>query len=118
MTSAPLRASIGIQNLLQLPKVQRFDFVEVRCQSFPYGTIDQRSHASSPFLSQSRNPPRKALALSPARQPGGREFSFLTLPPPSTTSSGSSAVLNRSTTSATSCRHFFLPYFCNPRRPM
>ena len=28
-----------------------------------------------------RNPPRNALALSPARQPGGSSFSFLTLPP-------------------------------------
>ena len=49
--------------------------------------------------SHRRNPPTKALALSPARQPGGSSFSFLTLPPPSTTSSGSSAALRRSTTS-------------------
>src|SRR5262249_11696942 len=48
-----------------------------------------------------RNPPRKALALSPARECGGSVWSFLTLPPPITVSSGSSAVMKRATTSAT-----------------
>ena len=43
--------------------------------------------------SHSRNPPRKALALSPARHCGGSALSFLTLPPPSTVSSGSSAAM-------------------------
>src|SRR6185369_17201752 len=66
---------------------------------------------------QRRNPPRNALAFLPARQPGGSSFNFLTLPPPSTTSSGSMAATNRSTTSATYPRHFFLPYFSSPRIP-
>src|SRR5262249_11439127 len=56
-----------------------------------------RAH-SSPHR---RNPPRKALALSPARECGGSIWSFLTLPPPITVSSGSSAVMKRATTSAT-----------------
>src|SRR5213593_2627964 len=60
--------------------------------------------------SQRRNPPTKALAESPSRQPGGNSFSLLTLPPPSTTSSGSRAAIRRVTTSATYFRHFFLPY--------
>ena len=51
--------------------------------------------------------PRNALALSPARHPGGSSFSFLTLPPPSTTSSGSRAAIRRATTSAT-CAPFLL----------
>jgi transposase len=45
--------------------------------------------------SQRRNPPRNALALSPARQSLGRSFSFLTLPPPRTTSSGWRAPIRR-----------------------
>src|SRR6266404_2321333 len=36
-------------------------------------------------VSHRRNPPRKALRLSPARQPGGSFFNLWTLPPPSTT---------------------------------
>ncbi len=59
--------------------------------------------------SHRRNPPRNALALSPAGNLAGSSFSFLTLPPPRTTSSGSSAAVRRATTSATCCRHFFLP---------
>jgi hypothetical protein len=51
--------------------------------------------------SQMRNPPRNALALLPARQPGGKSFSFFTLPPPRTTSSGSRAAIKRATISAT-----------------
>src|SRR5262245_16638903 len=47
--------------------------------------------AEADFSAHRRNPPRRALALSPARHPFGSFFSFLTLPPPSTTSSGSSA---------------------------
>ena len=53
------------------------------------------------FFCQRRNPPTNALALSPARQPGGSSFSFLTFPPPKTTSSGSRAAMRRATTSAT-----------------
>src|ERR1700726_1858083 len=64
-----------------------------------------------------RKPPRNALSLSPARQTKGSFFSFFTLPPPSTTSSGSRAATKRFTTSATRLRHFFLPYFFNPRIP-
>src|SRR6516162_3926410 len=56
--------------------------------------------------SQSRNPPRNALALSPALQWGGSTFNFLTFPPPKTTSSGSSAAIRRATTSATCWDHF------------
>src|SRR5215831_6611346 len=48
-----------------------------------------------------RNPPRKALVLSPARECGGSAWSFLALPPPITVSSGSSAAIRRATTSAT-----------------
>src|SRR5262249_33610919 len=65
----------------------------------------------------SRNPPRKALSLSPARERGGSAWSFLTLPPPITVSSGSSAAMKRPTTSATLRRHFFLPWRSNPARP-
>jgi hypothetical protein len=43
----------------------------------------------------SRNPPRKALSLLPARDCGGSASSFLTLPPPITVSSGSSAAMRR-----------------------
>src|SRR5262245_1851385 len=64
-----------------------------------------------------RNPPRKALALSPARECGGSAWSFLTLPPPITVSSGSSAAIKRDTTSATCRRHFFLPWRSSPARP-
>src|SRR5262249_60797107 len=64
-----------------------------------------------------RNPPTKALALSPARHPGGSSCSFLTLPPPKTTYSGSRAAMRRAITSATSCRHFFLPRRSYPRTP-
>src|SRR5438309_774909 len=52
-------------------------------------------------ISQRRNPPRKALALSPARQPAGNLFNLSTFPPPRTMSSGSNAAARRSTTSAT-----------------
>src|SRR5258708_16839801 len=68
-------------------------------------------------VSHRRNPPRKALRLSPARQPGGSFFNLWTLPPPSTTSSGSRAVIRRCTTSATSRRHFLLPCLFSPRMP-
>src|SRR5262249_34285242 len=51
-------------------------------------------------------PPRKALALCPARQRGGNVSSFFTLPPPITVSSGCRAAVRRSTTSATRRRHF------------
>src|SRR5262245_4007890 len=67
--------------------------------------------------SQSRSPPRNALALSPARHRGGSAFSFFTLPPPRTTSSGSRAAIRRAATSATYWRHFFLPTRSNPRMP-
>ena len=68
--------------------------------------------------SHKRNPPRKALALSPAAATGRAvSFSFLTLPPPRTTSSGSRAGDQAATTSATCCRHFFLPSRSNPRMP-
>src|SRR5262245_32589489 len=66
---------------------------------------------------QRRNPPRNALALSPARTPLGSCFNFLTLPPPRTISSGSIAPARRVTTLATSRRHFLAPYFSNPRIP-
>src|SRR5262249_48873307 len=59
--------------------------------------------------SQRRKPPRKAFALSPARQPGGNASSWWTLPPPRTTSSGSSAAMRRATTSSTSRRHCASP---------
>src|SRR5574337_476081 len=64
-----------------------------------------------PAFCQRRKPPRNALALAPARHPGGNSFSFLTLPPPTTTSSGSKAALRRPTTSATWRRHFRFPCF-------
>src|SRR5215471_15031705 len=67
--------------------------------------------------SQSRNPPTKALALSPARELAGILFSSLALPPPITTSSGSRAATRRATTSLTYRRHFFLPCFSSPRAP-
>ena len=59
------------------------------------------ARAASRGSSQSRNPPRNALLLSPARHPSGSFFNFLTLPPPITTSSGSSTAISRSTTSST-----------------
>ena len=61
------------------------------------------------WFSHRRKPPRKALALSPARQPGGNLSSWWTLPPPRTTSSGSSAATRRLTTSSTSRRHCVRP---------
>src|SRR5262249_3031842 len=64
-----------------------------------------------------RNPPTKALALSPARHPGGSSCSFLTLPPPNTPSPGPRAAMRRAITSATCCRHFFLPSRSYPRAP-
>jgi hypothetical protein len=61
-----------------------------------------RSQAFDPMGgSQRRNPPLKALALVPARQPGGKSFNFFTLPPPRTTSSGSRAAIKRATISST-----------------
>src|SRR5215813_3907272 len=66
--------------------------------------------------SHNRKPPRKASTLSPPRHPSGSFFSFLTLPPPRTTSSRFRAGTRRPTQYATSCRHFFLPSRCNPRR--
>src|SRR5262249_29966477 len=70
-----------------------------------------------PALSQRRNPPTKALALSPARHPLGNSFSFFTLPPPGTNSSGSTGAIRRSTTSVTWRRHFFFPRFSKLRSP-
>src|SRR2546426_6456009 len=72
---------------------------------------------SSEAFSQRRNPPRKALALSPARQPGGNFSRCFTLPPPRTTSSGSNAAIKRATTSATLRRHFCFSHRSNPRSP-
>src|SRR6266511_638209 len=66
---------------------------------------------------QRQNPPTKALASSPLRQPVGCFFRLWTLPPPSTTSSGRRAAIKRVTTSATYLRHFFLPYRSSPRLP-
>src|SRR5208337_5521001 len=57
----------------------------------------------------SRNPPRNALALLPARQPLGSSLRTLTLPPPRTTSSGSRAASRAAMTSSTFFLHFFLP---------
>ena len=72
----------------------------------------------APLVScQRRKPPTKALALSPSRHPGGSSFSFLTLPPPRTTYSGSRAAMRRAMTSATCCRHFFLPSRSYPWTP-
>src|SRR5438445_12179998 len=56
---------------------------------------------SATAFSHRRNPPRNALALSPARQPAGSFLSFRALPPPSTTSSGSRAATRRFTASVT-----------------
>src|SRR6266446_5243771 len=55
--------------------------------------------------SHRRNPPRNALALLPARQPGRISSSFLTFPPPKITYSGSRAAMRRAITSTTCCRH-------------
>ncbi len=52
-------------------------------------------YSGSGAMSQSRNPPSKALALWPSRVFGGSSFSFLTLPPPNTTSVGWRAPINR-----------------------
>ena len=82
---------VGLEGLPGLAFGQRFD-------SLAFGTCSYRCcHVRTPFVSclllrtglcehsacsHRRNPPRNALALSPARQPGGSSFSFLTLPPP------------------------------------
>src|SRR6516225_30869 len=63
---------------------------------------------------QRRNPPTNAFRLSPALQPGGNFFRFLTFPPPRTTSSGSSAAIRRAITSLTICSHFFCPKRLRP----
>src|SRR5262249_12977695 len=85
----------------ELPQMERLDFPAMRRKSLPRGTLSQWCHDYFPLSSQSRNPPMNALALSPARQPSGSFFNFLTLPPPNTTSVGSSAAVSCSTTSAT-----------------
>jgi hypothetical protein len=74
------------------------DLQSCRLEITDQGNPARRRAAS---FSHSRNPPRKAFALSPARQRGGSASSFLTLPPPITMSSGSSAAMKRATTSAT-----------------
>src|SRR5262249_6542476 len=66
----------------------------------------ERAPPSGRACCHSRNPPAKALSLSPARS----ALSFLTLPPPMTVWSGSSAAMKPATTSATWRHHFFLPY--------
>jgi hypothetical protein len=72
-------------------------------ETFPLTPIRFPGYVCLPVRggSQRRNPPPKALALLPARQPGGNPFNFLTLPPPSTTSSGSRAAIKRATISST-----------------
>src|SRR5260370_789894 len=65
-------------------------YVVVRLSKTVFGRLEC---CSSGAFSQSRNPPRKALALSPARQFGGNFSSCFALPPPRTTSSGSSAAM-------------------------
>ena len=50
---------------------------------------------SGRYISHSRNPPSKALALSPSRVLAGSSLSFLTFPPPSTTSEGCRAAISR-----------------------
>lgn len=77
---------------------------------------DGRRLAAAGF-SHKRNPPRKALRLSPARQRGGSSFNLETFPPPSTISSGSRAAVRREMTSFTHFLHFFFPYFFSARKP-
>jgi hypothetical protein len=60
----------------------------------------RRRRRAGPCSCHSRMPPRRALALLPARTCGGSAASFFTLPPPVTVSSGSSAAIRRVTTSA------------------
>src|SRR5262249_51341692 len=68
-------------------------------------------------LCQTRNPPTNAFKLSPALQPGGNFFSFLTFPPPRTPSSGSLAAIKRAITSLTASSHFFCPRRFRPATP-
>ena len=79
--------------------------------------LDLERFARSVF-SQMRNPPTNALALSPARQPGGNFFSFFDV------SSSEDYILgfergNQSsfTTSLTSLFPFFLPIRLRPATP-
>src|ERR1700692_752614 len=76
-----------------------------------------RMGLSAGAFSHRRNPPAKALALLPARQPGGSFSSCFTFPPPRTTSSGSSAAIKRATTSATWRAQASLPQRSRPRCP-
>src|SRR5580693_5608145 len=85
-----------------------------RCLEGVVAGLEVRAAVAS---SQSRNPPTKALALSPARQPGGRVSSCFTLPPPRTTSSGSRAAIKWATTSAALRCHLCFPNRSNPRWP-
>src|SRR5262245_4154014 len=88
-----------------------------REEHVPVVVIVAHGHGLPLSCSHSRNPPRKALSLFPARQFCGSVLSLRTLPPPSTVSSGSSAAIRRATTSATSRRHFFLPRRSSPAFP-
>ena len=54
------------------------------CPRLPLGGLGGGGPAVAGLLPQAKAA-GKALALSPARQPGGSVFSFLTLPPPRTT---------------------------------
>src|SRR5262249_30165028 len=130
----------------ELTEMEWPDFLDVGVERFPRraffgasfsGRFDTHCHVYAPFvvrllragdfrlkcefgvlrLSQRRNPPRNALALSPNRHRGGSTLSLLAFPPPRTTSSGWSAATRRATTSATSRLHFFVPNFFNPRNP-
>ena len=77
------------------PRIRSFTFAYIN-QLFlfrfprlcPEATLAPTETVGLPASSHSRNPPTKAFALSPARQPGGSSLSFSTLPPPRTTSSG------------------------------
>src|SRR5215471_14389486 len=90
--SSMLGASLPIAWRLLLAMPLPFPF------SFPLfallGSFARRTDAGS-LVSHNRNPPRKALRLSPARHLVGSVFSSLALPPPSTTSSGSRAASRR-----------------------
>src|SRR6266513_5917738 len=72
--------------------------------------LDLERLARSVF-SHTRNPPTNAFRLSPALQPGGNFFRFLTFPPPKTTSSGSSAPIRRAITSLTAFSHCVWPNY-------
>jgi hypothetical protein len=69
---------------------------EVICNSVPLVRVRRterrrrggRSAGTTLPFAHKRNPPRKALTLSPGRDRGGSASSLLTLPPPITASSG------------------------------